>query len=132
MNSSLRNHELPREMKHHPAHLAEASVFGVHGNEGLRGCEWIDPTLSRFARGGWMTNLPRWPRAQEITKMPDLQFKTGEVLGTPRQVGHLTPRVGSGKMLDWGKIPSGSEMSGLSPQVCCWHLKPLLEVVTLT
>lgn len=91
MNSSLKNHELPREMKHHPAQLAEALVFGVLGNEDLTGCEWIDPTLSKLARGGWITNLPRWPRAQEVTKTPDLQFKIREVLGKPRQVGHLTP-----------------------------------------
>lgn len=50
MNSSLRNHELPREMKHHPAHSAEASMFGVHGNKCLRGCEYIDPALSTFAQ----------------------------------------------------------------------------------
>lgn len=85
LNCSLRNHKHPIEMKHHPARLAGAWMFGVHGNVS-QGCEHIGPTLRRFTGGGWAASVPRLLRTKGVT---DFQFKTRKT----GQVGHLTPEL---------------------------------------
>lgn len=64
-------------MKHHPSILAEAWVFGIHGNQSLRAVS-IQAQLLADLLKGWVTNFPRWLRTKWVISCQTFSLNLGK------------------------------------------------------